>query len=283
VGFAGSYALLFAFYCLMQFAGNTAQGPYQALLPDRVPADRRGRASAVKNLLEVSGGVVMVGLASVLISRYQQTGQNAWLWAALMAIAAVLLLALWATLAWVREIKPTGVQAPAKPILSVIRGTFSLDLRRDRPFLWFLASRTLVFMALATIQQFALYFFRDVVGLENPAEATFGFLGVAVAVMALGTYPAGRLSDRFSRQKISAAAAMLGAVAMLVILLMPKQYGLLLIPAGFLGLALVAFATTNWALATDLVAPGQEARFLGLANMATAGGAALGAAYRPGD
>ncbi len=33
--------------------------------------------------------------------------------------------------------------------------------------------------------------------------------------------------------------------------------------------------STNWALATDLVAKGEEARYLGLANMATAGGAAL--------
>jgi len=35
------------------------------------------------------------------------------------------------------------------------------------------------------------------------------------------------------------------------------------------------FNSTNWALATDLVAKGEEARYLGIANMATAGGAAL--------
>ena len=33
--------------------------------------------------------------------------------------------------------------------------------------------------------------------------------------------------------------------------------------------------STNWALATDLVAKGEEARYLGLTNLATAGGAAL--------
>jgi MFS family permease len=33
--------------------------------------------------------------------------------------------------------------------------------------------------------------------------------------------------------------------------------------------------STNWALATDLVPKGEEARYLGLTNLATAGGAAL--------
>ena len=33
--------------------------------------------------------------------------------------------------------------------------------------------------------------------------------------------------------------------------------------------------SSNWALATDLVARGEEARYLGLTNLATAGGAAL--------
>ena len=33
--------------------------------------------------------------------------------------------------------------------------------------------------------------------------------------------------------------------------------------------------SSNWALATDLVGKGEEARYLGLTNLATAGGAAL--------
>ena len=35
------------------------------------------------------------------------------------------------------------------------------------------------------------------------------------------------------------------------------------------------FWSSNWALATDLVGKGEEARFLGLTNLATAGGSAL--------
>jgi len=44
---------------------------------------------------------------------------------------------------------------------------------------------------------------------------------------------------------------------------------------GLVGISFGAFLSTNWALATDLVARGEEARYLGLTNLATAGGAAL--------
>jgi MFS family permease len=44
---------------------------------------------------------------------------------------------------------------------------------------------------------------------------------------------------------------------------------------GLVGISFGAFLSTNWALATDLIAKGEEARYLGLTNMATAGGAAL--------
>ncbi len=50
---------------------------------------------------------------------------------------------------------------------------------------------------------------------------------------------------------------------------------MLMIGAAVIGLALGAFNSTNWALATDLVNKGEEAKYLGIANMATAGGGAL--------
>ncbi len=49
----------------------------------------------------------------------------------------------------------------------------------------------------------------------------------------------------------------------------------LMAAGGILGLGFGAFACANWALATDLVAPGEEARYLGITNIATAGGGAI--------
>ena len=49
------------FYFLLQTASNTAQGPYQGLLPDVVPPEQRGEASGyygVANLVGILAGTV---------------------------------------------------------------------------------------------------------------------------------------------------------------------------------------------------------------------------------
>jgi Na+/melibiose symporter-like transporter len=268
------YAVLFASYCLMQIASNVAQGPYQAFIPELVPTGKRGLASGIKNLLEILGGVIFAGISSVLIGRYNHQSASYWLWINLGLLGAVIALATAATLIWIKE-KPSDAVVEKKSIWASAFGVFRVDLKHHRAFGWFLLSRLLVFAAFTTIQQFALYFFKDVVGVADPAAASFRFLIVSVAGMLAAAYPSGWLCDRIGRKPIAVSAALLGALAIASILLLPKEVNVLLVPAALLGAALGAFSSTNWALAVDLVAKGEEARYLGLANMATAGGGAL--------
>jgi MFS family permease len=129
-------------------------------------------------------------------------------------------------------------------------------------------------MAFSTIQQFALYFLRDVIGVTNPAEAAATFSVVAVIGMLVVVYPAGHLSDRIGRKPIGVTSGLLMALVIAVVIF-ARDYTFVLVAAAGIGVAVGAFTSTNWALAVDLVAEGEEARYLGLANMATAGGAAL--------
>jgi len=272
IGLAGGYAAIFAIYCLMQISSNTAQGPYQGFIPDLVPPDKRGLASGVKTFLEIAGGAAAVLLISVFMDRYSAGEGSLWLWLSLVIPGAVLLGFLVVTLAAVREKPSTG--APGLSIISTVLRTFRIDLRANRTFIWFLVSRTLIFMAFSTVQQFALYFLRDVIGVTNPAAAAATFSVVAVIGMLIVVYPAGHFSDRIGRRPIGVVSGLLMALAMAVIIF-AQDYIYVLIAAGVIGVAVGAFTSTNWALAVDLVADGEEARYLGLANMATAGGAAL--------
>ncbi|MFC1874968.1 MFS transporter [Chloroflexota bacterium] len=272
IGLAGSYAAILIIYCLMQVSNNTAQGPYQGFIPDLVPEGKRGRASGIKTLLEIVGGAISVLLISVFMDRYSAGEGSFWLWLSLAIPGAVLLVVMVVTLLTVKE--QPGTDRPGLSILSTVYNTFRIDLRANRDFIWFLVSRTLIFMAFSTIQQFALYFLRDVIGVANPAEAAASFSVVAVIGMLIVVYPAGHLSDRIGRKPIGIISGLLMALSIAVVIF-AQEYAYVLIAAGGIGVAVGAFTSTNWALAVDLVAEGEEARYLGLANIATAGGAAL--------
>ena len=272
IGLAGSFIVLFTAYCLLQISSNIAQGPYQGLIPDLVPEGKRGRASGIKSMLELIGGAIALLIIGIFMALYAAGEGSGWLWLVLAILGTVLLVAMVATVLTVKE-RP-GIAAPRLPILPTIYQTFKIDLKANHNFIWFLTSRLLVFMAFATVQQFTLYFLKDVVDIADPAEATSRFFVIAVIGMLAVVYPAGRLSDKIGRKPIAISSGLLGAVA-IAIVFFSHNYISILIAGGVMGIAIGAFMSTNWALAIDLVAKGEEARYLGLANMATAGGAAL--------
>jgi MFS family permease len=63
IAFAGNYWLLFVAVLLLQFSSNIAHGALQGLIPDCVPEDQRGRASAVKAVMELLP-VILVGFTT---------------------------------------------------------------------------------------------------------------------------------------------------------------------------------------------------------------------------
>jgi Na+/melibiose symporter-like transporter len=272
LGFMRSLFAIFIIYCLLQVSTNTAQGPYQAFIPDLAPLGKRGHASGVKSFLEIMGGVALIYPVALLMDRYFLIGESRWLWLALGLLAIIMLLATAATVILVRESPPAG--GSRQSLRTTLKQTFKIDVGTSHSFIWFLISRLFVFMAFATIQQFALNFLRDVIGVANPAEATARFSIIAVVSMLVIVWPAGYLSDKIGRKPINIAAGLLGALGVAVIFSF-QNYTSVLWGAGIIGIAVGAFNSTNWALATDLVPRTEEARYLGLTNLATAGGAAL--------
>jgi Na+/melibiose symporter-like transporter len=276
IGLAGSFAAIFVIYCLLQVAANTAQGPYQAFIPELVPPDKHGTASGVKGLLEIIGGVALVYIAGQFYSADNGIGG---LWVVLAILQVVLLGTMLATVFLVRE-PPVNSVGRKKPLLAAITHVFNKDVWKNSSFIWFLLSRLFVYMAFTTIQQFALYYLRDVIGVTDPAEATARFTIVAVVCMVVVVWPAGYLSDKIGRKLLTAISGMLGALG-IAIIAMTQEYNTILWAAGIIGVAMGIFNSTNWALATDFTPKNEEARYLGIANMATAGGAVLARVIGP--
>jgi Na+/melibiose symporter-like transporter len=272
IGWGSSLLAIFVIYCLLQIASNTTQGPYQAFIPDLVPQGKRGLASGVKGFLEIAGGVALLYPIAIFMDNYE-AGGGGWLWLALAVLGAILLAAMVVTILTVRE-RPGRVGARF-PLLPSIYQSFKIRVREHRDFTWFILSRLFIMMAFTTLQTFALYFLMDVVGAPDPATATARFSTAAIAGMLIVAYPAGRLSDRIGRRPIALAAGLLGALAIALIFLSGQNFTYIMLCGGLVGIAFGAFMSSNWALATDLVPKGEEAKYLGLTNLATAGGAAL--------
>lgn len=271
IGFAGSYIAIFAIYCLMQVSANIAQGPYQAFIPDLVPVRNRGIASGIKGLFEILGGFALVYLIFYLANRYLAVEGSSWLFPVLVILAAMLLIAMLITIIMVKERPVSGSSISPLPTL---RQSPALKVRANSGFILFLLSRLLFIMALTTLQSFAFYFLQDMVHVSDTTTATAGLLALVGTGMAVAVYPAGHLSDRLGRKPMLVVSGFVGACGILLLLFAPS-YGYTLFSGALIGIAGGIFMSSSWALAIDLLPKNEEAGYLGLANFATAGGAAL--------
>ena len=90
-GIAG-LGFFFAAAILLSVAANAAQAAQQALIPDLVPENQRGRFSGVKAILEVPAPLILV---SFTIARFISAGN---MWAGLLVAMAVLMISMLLTL-----------------------------------------------------------------------------------------------------------------------------------------------------------------------------------------
>lgn len=295
---AGGYPALFIGYLMLQLSSNIAHGPYQGLIPDLVPEDRRGAVSGVKQLLEVLGII----LTSLIIGRLVGSEQMD------LAIASIMILLLGTMLItvfgvreepgcplkgrffqWVVPAHPTS--PPNPPILggthdrpgcrgaeeqrsmSATAGGLRRGLQllfHSADFFWWLVSRLFILLGINLVRNFALFYVGDVLKLPNPPAAVGDLLAVLAVAVLFVVYPAGYLSDRVGRKPLIIASGLLGAVGA-ALLMFARTYLDLLAYGGLLGVSIGVFLAVNWAWATDLVPAEDAGRYLGISNLATAG------------
>ena len=262
---------VFVFYVLLQGSSNLAQGPFQAYVPDLVPAAQVGIAGGLMGLMVLlgeGGGPMLVTLANGLGNPR----------AVVLPIMAVELATMGLTVLRVRE----GPAAPARAgrsWLAVARGAWARDLLAERSYVWLLASRLFLLMGGTTVSAVGFYYMQDAFGLGQSAALGDTFLAGALVVAcgALVALPAGRASQRLGRKRTIRAAAALGLVGMLAVALAPAVPVALLaiVP---IGLGTGAFLAVDWALLADIVPKAQSGRYMGISNVVTAGASALAAA-----
>jgi len=252
------------FYLLLQLAMNSAQGPAQGLIPDLVPAERRGVASGFKNLFDMGGLVV----ASLVAGQLMGNGNPS---LALTITAILLAVSTLATVLGTPE--DTAPQANTLSAEPKLLDFLKLDRQKYPEYARLLFSRFLILLGIYAVQGFAQYFIRDRMSIPNAAEVTGNLLAAIGLAITILVFPAGWLSDRFGRKNLNIFGGLLAALG-IFLLVFVQDVAMLYLVGGIIGMATGIFLSVNWAFATDLIPEEEAGKYMGLSNLATAGAGA---------
>lgn len=261
IGISDSYVWLFIGYVLLQIASNLAQGPFEGLIPDLVAGNERGRAAGFAGIAIITGTS-----AGVLVSGYLM-GRDAVL-LAVICISVVVILGMLVTVLLVPE--STVPRKKRASVLAAVRSAFDKDVFKYKDFVWLLVSRFFVLAGVYSVRDFALYFVRDVLKMENAAWVTATLMAVVAMSSVVTVLVAGIVSDRVGRKKIVLFTCAVGVVAAFAFF-SSTDYVVTLAFGVVVGVGFGSFLSVDWAFATDLIPKSQAGRFMGLSNVATAG------------
>jgi MFS family permease len=261
-------------YLAIQISASIAQAGQQALIPDLVDENRRGLASGMKGVMDMTGAL----LGFVILGQLLGSGKvSIAIFAIAMILTSTYLLAVVLT-PEDKASKGTPVQATAIPL----HGIFRLDLTHHRAFVRLVVARFLFLLGIYGTGRFLLLFVAHRLGLsEEQAAGQAGSLLAALAFITIVASPlTGWLADRYGRVPLMITGAIFSAVSALM-LVWASSPGQILLFGGLMSLGSAAFAGGSWALLADLVPKKESARFFGLANFSTAGSAAVAGLFGP--
>ena len=268
LGLAGGVPGLAIGYIGLQFSSNTAHGPLQGLLPDRVPSDQLGRGSAWKSALDMLGLIA----ASLLMGRFLLADGSNWA-ASIAVVAAVLIVSAGITLAGSRE-EDSRHQVSTGPLRVPVAEMFKVDWKTAPGFAGLILSRFVFLAGVYGVQAFAQYYIRDTLDVPDPVALTGDLMAVIAISLTVFAFGSGWVADKFGRKPLHAAAAILVAGGSLLMILAHSPAAVL-VCGSIIGAGAGVFITCNWALATDLAPNSEAGKFLGLTNLATAGAGAF--------
>src|ERR1035437_7991164 len=260
---AHSYLQIMVGYAIVQFFFNAAGAAFAGIIPDVVPAQDFGRASGFLATMVQLGSGAGLAANTVLVSAHL----DRWIY---LAFAAVMVLTLIPTsLAARGEGSQPLPPRQTRPLGAAIHEFFRPMLGGD--FAWVIFTRFFVSAGITAVAYYLLNFFRDVVGVADPAQFTsLWFLVVLGAAIPFGL-AGGYFSDRTRRRKIFvfASGGFQAFVALVFIVFFPRAIPLVFALGIAYGVGYGLYYAVDWALACDtLPDKSQSAKDMGLFHIA---------------
>jgi MFS family permease len=253
-------------YMGLQLSSNTAQGPLQGLMRDRVPHHQLGVASSMKVFLDLASLVAASLVAGRLIST--SLGGTTLV---MLVILGLLVASAGVTVLFTRE-EPTDDQAAIPSTVPTVPE--KTEPRDSSKYWWLIGQRATFLFGVYGLQAFGQYYIQDALELADAPRQAGNLLAIVGAGTIAFVLAGGLLADRLGAKRLLYFSSALAGSGMLLMSLTTDLRGLY--SSGIIvGAGIGLFLTSNWALANQLAPLTQAGRFLGLTNLATAGAAAL--------
>lgn len=277
IAIASSIPLFVLGILLFRFGDNLLFSPFQALFTDYVPASQKGIAAGIKSLMDILALLIGRFAAGEILSRAPELGDRAVLLAvALPSIGLVIALAISHFSTRKLDAKIKDIPEKASSSKEKLAEMFKIDWKKEQAFTWWFVNRALFWAGFTIVGTFLLFYIIDVIGLVE-AEAQ-GYLARLSLVLGgsilLISLPAGKLADRIGRKPLVIWACVLTAIGSVLILLL-RDLTALSIAGAFIGMGAGIFISANFALLTEIVPRAEAGRYLGISNIASAGGGAI--------
>ncbi len=189
VALAPNVAVVLVGWCLAQLAFNALGAPLAAVLPDQVPAEQRGRVSG---FLGVALSVGLVGGAFLA----QALSESAFLM--FMAPAAVCVILVFILAFFVLDDRRLDLSRRPPPYTArEFLGSFWVNPVRHSDFGWAWLSRFLLYMAVATLLTYQVFYLIEHLGVSEGRVPRLVFINTVVFNVGLAVFgiAGGSLSD----------------------------------------------------------------------------------------
>jgi MFS family permease len=265
---APSFLTVVVAFVAVQISLNTANGPYQALLPDLIQPSQQGKASAVMGVFRLSGNAAGLLLARFLVHQPGPGVSTAVFQHGLVMLAVALsVLLIGGLLTTVYFVADKPVAAPAQQ--AVPEKTFRFWPSRSS-FVVLIVSRLLVSLGLYSILPFFAFFLKNSLHVVAYLSTNVDLLLTMTLCSLIGTLPAGIASDRVPKKNLmygAIAALTIGAVGLAIAPSLPVVIAVA-IP---LGIGWGAYYSVDWALACNLLPVDRAGALMAVWNIGAAG------------
>jgi MFS family permease len=271
---SNTFLTMTVFLVLLQFSSNFAQGPFQGYVPDLVPDNQVGLASAMVGAMQTVGYIVG-GIVVSAAYFFAKPGEPVDFTLPTIALGLVEFLTAMGTVFFVREgARPR--ERGGRSWLDIAKSAWGTDILRERSFVFLVLSRLTFFAGVNALLGWVIVYFNQTLRLTTEDKALLVPLtNIAVAlVTVIATFPSARISDRIGRKPVIYVACAVGGLGLLVVAFAPA-YPIFLVGAILLGAAAGTFLAVDWALMTDIIPKAASGRYMGISNIAVAAAGAL--------